>query len=237
VFVDKSVVFAKEVNQFLAACGYPLCRGGIMAGSAGGTAKLLDWRQRFSRWIEQGSPNDLLNASIYFDLRCIVGSASLAQELRRDLLARTQKTPRFLKQMAINALQHSAPVNWFGLVDTDAQGCIDLKLQGTLAFVNAARIYALAYGIEATNTSERIEEFGRIKGLSSNEFKGWIGGFEYLQLLRLRNQLESSSSTLALRQPNRIRLTDLNDLDRRVIRESLKIAQSLQERLQLDYDR
>ena len=35
-------------------------------------------------------------------------------------------------------------------------GTVDLKLQGTAIFVDAARLYALAHGVQATNTRERL---------------------------------------------------------------------------------
>ena len=41
-----------------------------------------EWRARFAHWIEHGAPEDLLKASIYFDLRPLCGNAVLAQELR-----------------------------------------------------------------------------------------------------------------------------------------------------------
>ena len=34
-----------------------------------------EWLQRFADWIEHGAPEDLLNASIYFDLRALGGNA------------------------------------------------------------------------------------------------------------------------------------------------------------------
>jgi CBS domain-containing protein len=61
--------FAREVNLALDSCGYPLCHGGIMAGESACCLTLDEWRERFRLWIEQGSPQDLLNASIYFDFR------------------------------------------------------------------------------------------------------------------------------------------------------------------------
>ena len=70
---DALLAFAHDVNLALDACGYPLCRGGIMAGEPGCCLTLREWRERFSHWIEHGAPQDLLNASIYFDLRPLAG--------------------------------------------------------------------------------------------------------------------------------------------------------------------
>ncbi len=244
-FAEQVRLFARAVNLALDQCGYPLCKGGIMAGEQGGAVTLREWRERFAAWIDHGAPQDLLNASIYFDFRCLAGDASLAEALRSEVVEAARRTPRFLKQMALNALQHGAPLNWLGSIDTDDQGTVDLKLQGTAIFVDAARLYALAHGLSATGTRERLEAVGRLLGLPESEFGGWVGGFEFLQMLRLRVQLEAGpgrqrgqgATAPAADNPNRMEVTRLNDIDRRILKESLRVARSLQQRLHLDYER
>jgi CBS domain-containing protein len=227
-------VFAHEVNLALGECGYPLCKGGIMAGEAACCLTLAQWRERFRQWIAQGSPQDLLNASIYFDFRPLAGDSQLAVGLRQEVIHAAQGTPRFLKQMALNALTRSVPLNWRGAVDTDEQGTVDLKLQGTAIFVDAARIYSLAHGIDQTSTRKRLEAVGPLLNLPATEYGAWVGGFEFLQILRLRIQLDSQTLTDS---PNRIVVASLNDIDRRILRESFRVARQLQQRLQLDYQR
>ncbi|MEN9779290.1 MAG: hypothetical protein RL014_438 [Pseudomonadota bacterium] len=244
-FAEQVRLFARAVNLALDQCGYPLCKGGIMAGEQGGAVTLREWRERFAAWIDHGAPQDLLNASIYFDFRCLAGDASLAEALRSEVVEAARRTPRFLKQMALNALQHGAPLNWLGSIDTDDQGTVDLKLQGTAIFVDAARLYALAHGLSATGTRERLEAVGRLLGLPESEFGGWVGGFEFLQMLRLRVQLEAGpgrqrgqgATASATDNPNRMGVARLNDIDRRILKESLRVARSLQQRLHLDYER
>ncbi|NNU42700.1 CBS domain-containing protein [Ramlibacter sp. B156] len=226
--------FGHEVNLALAECGYPLCRGGIMAGEPDCCLTLREWRERFSGWIEHGGPADLLNASIFFDLRPLAGDEQLAQALHAEVLENARRTPRFLKQLALNAIAHAAPLNWLGAIDTDAAGTVDLKLQGTAIFVDAARLYALAHGVAATGTRERLEAAGARLGLGSAEYEAWVGSFEFLQMLRLRVQLEGSS---AAGHPNRLEVATLNDIDRRILKESFRFARLLQQRLHLDYER
>lgn len=231
---DAILAFARDVNASLDACGYPLCKGGIMAGEPACCLSLRQWRERFMRWVEHGAPQDLLNASIYFDFRPLVGDARMAQGLRQEVSAAARRAPRFIKQLATNALRHSAPLNWIGSIASDDAGLIDLKLQGAAIFVDVARIYALSHGISATSTRERIEAVGPLLGLATSEYEAWIGGFEFLQRLRLQIQLEG---TATLQQPNHLRVASLNNIDRSILRESFRVARSLQQRLQLDYER
>ena len=195
-----------------------------------------DYCQDFvAPWVAQGSPQDLLNASIYFDFRPLCGDVALAQALRADVTLAARNSPRFLKMLAHNALGRSVPLNWRGAIDTDEHGALDLKLQGTALFVDAARIYSLALGVHETNTRLRLEAAGAQWRLPETETGAWVGGFEFLQILRLRVQLEAGEAEAA--PPNRIVVAGLNDIDRRILRESFRVARQLQQRLQLDYDR
>jgi CBS domain-containing protein len=234
VWRQQVLVFAQDVNQALDACGYPLCKGGVMAGNPACCLTLREWRERFSQWIEHGAPQDLLNASIYFDFRPLAGDASLAQTLRAEVNRSAQGVPRFLKQLALNALTRTPPLSWVGGIAADEQGAIDLKLQGTALFVDAARLYGLAQGLAATGTRERLEAVGPVLGVDAAEYEAWVRGFEFLQMLRLQIQLEGVTMG---EQPNHIQVDRLNDIDRRILKEAFRVARTLQQRLKLDYER
>jgi CBS domain-containing protein len=227
------LAFAKSVNQALDACGYPLCQGGIMAGEPALCRTLDAWREAFAGWIDHGAPQDLLDASIHFDFRPIAGDDALATALREDVTQAARNNPRFLKQMALNALSREVPLDWRGAIAAADDGCVDLKLQVAAIFTDAARIYSLALGVPATGTRQRLQGVGAALGVPAAECESWIGGFEFIQALRLRVQLE----TPTVDEPNRIRVDALSDLDRRMLKESLRVARQLQQRLRLDYER
>ncbi len=229
--------FARAVNEALDACGYPLCLGNIMASNPACCLTLRQWRERFAQWLEHGAPEDLLNASIYFDFRPLAGNAALAQRLRDEVSIQAARVPRFLKQMALNALRQAAPLNWLGNLDTtevEGRDSLDLKLQGTALFVDMARLHALALGVTETGTRARLEATGRLLGVPEPEYQAWAGAFEFLQMLRLRAQLDGQ--TLG-GNANRIAVDALNDIDRRILKESFRVARQLQQRARLDYDR
>lgn len=228
------LALAREANQALDACGYPLCRGDVMAGNPKLNLPLRAWRERFAHWIEHGAPEDLLNASIFFDFRPLWGDAALAQRLRAEVSESARRVPRFLKQLALNALQHGVPLGWRGGIEADAHGLLDLKLRGTAIAVDAARLYALAHGVTVTSTRERLAGAGAAMGVPAQEYEGWIGAFEFLQLMRLRNQLDGTADAA---QPNHVRPESLNDIDRRILKASLRTLRALQQRMQLDWQR
>ncbi len=223
-----------EVNQGLADCGYPLCAGGIMAGQPACCLDQTEWAARFTDWMEHGAPEDLLAASIFFDLRPLAGEAALAAPLRSLVTREAARLPRFQHQMALNALARRPPLNWRGALEgrkVDGRECIDLKLQGSAIFVDAARLFALAHGIEAIGTHARLDAAAQALGIPAHEGEAWAEAFEILQTLRLRVQLADAAAT------NLVALESLNDIDRRMLKEALRVARQLQQRLVLDYAR
>lgn len=232
------LAFGQEVNEGLAACGYPLCKGGVMASNPKCCLTPDEWSARFLDWMEHGAPEHLLDASIYFDLRPIAGRRALAEPLRALITGTAARLPRFIKQMALNALERRAPLGRLGGIETEDAGgheWIDVKLHGTAIFVDAARLYALAHGIDETSTRARVERAGPAMGLLPHESQAWIAAFEFLQQLRLQVQLDRPDGSDE--NPNRIDVAALNDIDRRMLKETLRIARRLQQRIEMDYRR
>ncbi len=247
---SKWLALAQQANETLDECGYPLCIGRIMASNPELCLTLSEWQERFMHWIGVGEPEDLLNASIFFDLRGLWGAKALASQLRDVITTQAGNKKRFLMLLAINALQRTPPLTWTGAIDTHDDGTVDLKLRGTAIFVDAARLYALAHGILDTNTRARLAAIGKKLNIKQREYEGWIGGFEFLQTLRLRVQIDiaqgmhsietSPSGLVGLGdpdEPNRIDIRRLNTIDRRILKETYRVAQDLQARMRMDYER
>jgi len=231
------LALGQRINEALSACGYPLCKGRVMAGDPACCLTAAEWCDRIAGWIEHGAPDDLLRACIYFDLRPVAGDHGLAQPLQELVVRQARAVPRFLKQMADNALRSPAPLSWLGAVETRKLGghsMLDLKHHGTMLFVDAARIYALAHGIAHTGTRQRFEAIAAVLRVPAHESEAWVRGFEFLQMLRLQTQ---AAGPLPDGAANMLDVDSLNDIDRRTLKETLRVAQRLQQRLQLDYQR
>jgi len=229
--------FAKDVNKDLAACGFPLCTGNIMASNPELCLTFEEWREKFGTWIREPHPEALLNATIFFDFRVIYGDEKIAHRLRHWLLAMTGGNPAFLKAMATNALDVSPPLGKIRdfVTDDDPRhpGTIDLKKFGARLFVDAARVLALRTGVDATSTALRLRQAGSRIGMPAEELSAMADGFHFIQLLRLRHQhLDTDHGAPG---DNRVKPDDLNELDRRILKEAFRQARKLQLRLKLDY--
>lgn len=235
------MAFAGRVNELLAACGFPLCKGDIMARNPRWCLADQEWRALFQEWMRTSSPDALLNAAIFFDFRALGGEPSLAADLRAWLNEAIVRHPPFIRQMAINALQARPPLGVlrdFVPDDSDFPGSIDLKRYGARPFIDAARIFALAHGVSATNTAERLRLAAGRMHLGSEELESALDGFHFIQMLRLRTsdpEHEGDESLARRLPPNRLNPDDLSVLDRRILKEALRQARKLQARLEMDY--
>jgi CBS domain-containing protein len=229
------LAFAREVNEALDTLGFPLCKGGIMASNAEWCLSEQTWRDRFTQWLTEPTPEALLRANIFFDFRPLAGDGALTERLSEWLLARTQDNKLFLRLMVANALQTEPPLGLIRAfaVDDDGThaGTLDLKTRGTRIFVDAARVFALAGGIAKTGTAERLRLAGERLRIERRHVDATVEAFHYLQVLRLRSQGRADQPTV----PNRIDPYALNDIDQRMLKEALRQARKVQQRLKETY--
>jgi CBS domain-containing protein len=227
--------FARDVNEGLARCGFPLCKGNIMASNPLWCLTQDEWQERFTKWIRLPEPEALLNATIFFDFRPLYGNEALAKALRKWLLHSTGNANGFLRFMAENAVKATPPLGMIRdfVFDNNAEfpHTLDLKAFGARPIVDAARIIALAHGIPHSSTTERLRMADAQGKLGGDDINAVIEGFFFIQQLRLRNQRAGTPPG----GENRVNPDKLNELDRHVLKEAFKQAKRLQSRLQLEY--
>mgnify|MGYP001576178903 FL=1 len=229
--------FARSVNEALDACGFPLCKGQVMASNPKLCLSLEEWQFKMGKWLESPQPKALLDASIYFDFRPLYGDATLATALRQWVLPRTRANPAFLRLMAENALQAKPPLGRLRDFTTEdapnAPHSINLKLYGVRPFVDTARIYALAHALPQTNTGDRLRAARAGTGMGVAETEATIEAFFVIQRLRLRKQ--AGLQHLTDEGANRIDPDQLNAFERYILKGAFRQARALQNRLALDY--
>ncbi|RII80338.1 MULTISPECIES: DUF294 nucleotidyltransferase-like domain-containing protein [Pseudomonas] len=229
---------AQYINQCLAQCGFTLCKGNIMAGNPELCLSRSEWARRFAGFVREASPENLLGSSIYFDLRVVWGDEQGCEQLRQSLLEQVADNRLFQRMMADNALRQRPPVGRLREFVLTRQGndkaaTLDLKVQGLTPFVDGARLLALANGIGACNTLERLRQLVANGVIEPLDGAAYEEAYHFIQQTRMQQHQRQTRDNLPY--SNRLDPDSLNHLDRRILRESLRQAQRLQSSLALRY--
>ena len=234
---ERLLPIAREINQRLAQCGFTLCKGNIMAGNPELCLSRQEWSRRFAGFVLEATPENLLGSSIYFDLRTIWGPDEGCEQLRSELLGRVASNSLFQKMLAENALRQRPPVGRFRDFVVARSGAdkdtLDLKVQGLTPFVDGARLLALANGISAVGTLERLRALITKGVIDALDGAAYEEAYHFIQQTRMQqHQLQARDE---LPYSNRVDPDHLNHLDRRILRESFRQAQRLQSSLAMRY--
>lgn len=228
---------AERINRDLDTCGFTLCKGNIMAGNPQLCLSRQEWRRRFSSFVRESTPENLLGSTIYFDLRVVWGPPEGCDHLREQFLEDIRDNRIFQRMMAENALRHRPPVGRFRdfVVTRKGEGkaTLDLKVQGLTPFVDGARLLALSHGVGACNTLERLRQLVEQEVIDKQDGAAYEEAYHFIQQTRMQQHQQQARAG----QPysNRLDPDTLNHLDRRILRESFRQAQRLQSSLAMRY--
>jgi CBS domain-containing protein len=227
---------ARRINETLALCGFPLCKGEIMASNPKWCLSLEEWKRTFSGWMSCGVPEALLHATIFFDFRELYGARHLANDLRQWLARVASDNNLFLRLLAENALNNRPPLGVVRDFVVGKENTLDLKVNGITPFVDAARIFSLAAGVTQTSTIQRLRLSAAKMKLHESEIEAWVDALLFIQVLRMRHHDETSAQGASDEElDNKINPEKLNELDRRILKEAFRQARKLQARLALEY--
>jgi CBS domain-containing protein len=225
---------ARVMGDTLPRLGFPPCDGGFMASNPRWCQPVSAWQQHFDGWMATPTPEPLLHASIFFDLRPIGGDLAVGRALWEWVCERAPGAILFLRHMARAAVERTPPLGLFGRFVVERSGAnegrLDLKARGVFPLTQAMRVYALSLGIRETNTAERLREVGARGVLSAGEVAELRDACEVMARIRFRHQL---AAVEAGRPPdNFVNPAALGKADRLLLREAFKSVAWLQRYLE-----
>ncbi|MBI2239653.1 MAG: cyclic nucleotide-binding/CBS domain-containing protein [Magnetospirillum gryphiswaldense] len=233
--------YFKQMMQFVSdglnECGYVYCPGEMMATTDKWRQPLAVWHDYFRRWIEEPDPKALMLSSIFFDLRLIHGDAGLFEDLHQTVLEKCRKNRIFQAYMATNALTHRPPLGFFRnlvlISGGDHDHTMDLKHNGIVPIVDLARVYALAGGVKAVNTFERLEAAREAKVLSTDGADDLRDALEFISMIRLRHQAARIRG--GMHADNYVSPDELSSFDRSHLKAAFGVVKTLQAALASAY--
>jgi CBS domain-containing protein len=254
VYRERFKTLAGEINRGLAEIGFPLCNGGVMAMNDKWCRSVDEWHQALESWFSLPQPEALLDANIFLDFRGLYGEVRLAEELRQWVSTRVGERKLFLRSLAEDAMRDSvAKLSRSGVAlsiaralrkrgwNTDwlSPSSLEMKRGGTAPVVYFARVLALAKGIAATSTDERLRDLVAKGAMSESESQMMRDAFNVLQRYRLKAQLAYAARSQEKDQgdlsPNVLDLDELSSHEIERLSEALASLGNLQARLEMDF--
>ncbi|QJQ94813.1 MULTISPECIES: DUF294 nucleotidyltransferase-like domain-containing protein [Halomonadaceae] len=228
---------AKRVSEGLDACGYTLCKGDVMATNTRWRQPLRVWKQYFSDWIEDPTPERLLHSSIFFDLDSVHGEEAFAEQLQDLVAAKASQHPLFLAAMARNALNRKPPLGFFRTFVMEKDGkhndIINLKRRGTAPLVELIRVHALACGSRAQNSFDRLDDIAKTQLLPEGSGERIRYAFEFLSMVRIRHQVIDIEQQQT--PDNNIEPGNVSDSERHHLKDAFQVLSNAQKFLKFRY--
>lgn len=228
---------AEMVCSDLNTAGYKFCDGDCMAQNPQWCQPLSKWKELFHKWIYQGSPEDLLHSSIFFDFKGIWGDLALTDQLKLFLLDCVEERPVFLRHLAQNALLSKPPIGMFGKLIVESKGenkgAINVK-GAMLPIVDLARIYALKHQIVQTNTLTRLFRLYTKHVLNNKQYMDLVQSYNYVMHLRFLRQITTIVDEE--KEPdNYVNPQNLSYLDNAMLKEVFKKIEQIQQKLKSEF--
>ncbi|HEX9051772.1 MAG TPA: DUF294 nucleotidyltransferase-like domain-containing protein [Anaeromyxobacter sp.] len=214
---------AEKAVADLQAAGFPRCPGGYMATRWLGS--LDEWENRFRAWLDNPTPQALLEASIFFDLRPVYGHLEVAR--LRTVIARAKGARTFLSAMAKSALTFRVP-SGLGLRLRSDTAKFDMKLKGISPIVFLARVYGLAAASRTSNTLDRLRHAADAGLITRDTSETLSEAYRFLLRVRLREQIKMISEGKP--PSNMMALSDLSSIERSRVRDAFRAIEVWHER-------
>lgn len=219
---------ASKVTEMLDECGFEKCPADIMASNPKYCLSVSEWKHLFSKWINAPDPASVMNAAIFFDFRATYGSLRLGEEIQDQLQKELKPGSLFFHNLAKNALQNPPPLSFFKnfLVEQSGEhrSEFDIKKRAMMPISDAARLLCLSHGIvNIQNTVERFHVLAEREPNNAKLFDEAALAYEIMMRYRALHGLRNEDSG------RYIHLTDLNKLEKQMIKNAFIPIKDLQE--------
>jgi len=222
--------FSQALIDALIAIGVPECPGGIMAKNEFWRRNITNWKTAIDGWITTPSGENILNFSMFSDMRTLWGDASLEHELQQHVVQRAKENGIFLAHMAANVCRFPPPLGWLGRIKPEKSGPnmgkIDLKKGGIFPITEGVKTLALEAGVLEGSTTDKLHVLLEKEVLNSKQVGDLEAAFNLLTFFRLRSQIGSVTNQ---RDPdNNVAPSSLNRVERGRLKVALEVVQSFQ---------
>jgi len=226
--------FTKIFTETLVDFGFPRCKGNIMVSNPYWCRKKSDFKDLIYSWINEPSPDNLMNTAIFLDAAFISGNKELLIKLKDYLFSAGGNSQTFNANFAKVITNFDVPLGFFDGFVVDSKNSmhkneLDIKKGGIFIIVQSIRALCLEKHIFKTNTAKRINELEK-KGIFDEESaQELIMAFNFLSKLKLKFNLEKLDKKEEI--DNYINPDSLNTMEKDLLKDSFKIVIKLKKKL------
>ncbi|WP_082892724.1 DUF294 nucleotidyltransferase-like domain-containing protein [Rossellomorea aquimaris] len=228
--------FTEKLNLKLAACGFPECTGGIMAKEQKWKRSYTDWKRAIDQWLHEIDAQEVQNITMFYDFRPIYGDYSIAEEIRSYLAEKSKRSLNMQQLLRKDALRFKLPVGPLGRVNLKPKNHLfNIKKSGLLQIVNMVRIQSVKYGVKEVNTIKRLQALKNMQAFHPRDAENVKTAMHILLSMRTQQNLHQLNEGLPL--SNEIDMRTLTKEERQKLKESIQIANRLQQVMEISFNR
>lgn len=207
------------INENLHAIGYSRCKGDLMAANPEWCNAIDVWKNYFSKWINNPDMPNVLDSSIFLDLRNIYGDNKLVDDLFEHVYAELDHNLDFYNQLAKTVI---------GVKPIMGKKSVNIKkyLQPIIGYL---RIHALHHSIRETNSLLRLNQLMALGVITEKSAEEIEAMYNFLMHLRIKWQV---NLILDNDWPeNEVLLKNLTEIEKNSLKSIEKEIASLQDDL------
>lgn len=239
--IEKIRLFSEKLIEALIYIGIPECPGGIMAKNEFWRRSLSGWKKALRRWISTPTPENILNYSMFSDLRTLYGDETLERNIKEEIKKLANENRLFLAHMAKNSLRFFPPLGLFGSLKLEKsgenKGKLDIKKAAIFPITEGIKILALEAGIVDGGTFSKIKYLNDTDLISKDDLLEIEASFDFFTQIRLKNNLIQLSK--GEKPSNFINPNELNRVEKKRLISGFKVIKNFQsflkDRYQLDF--
>ncbi len=230
---------ADRMTRELAAIGFPLCKGFVMATNPSWRKRLGEWHAQLEGWLRRPSHAAATLTDLCIDFRSVYGDTSLVAELRSFATRAIPRHHGFLRELEQLQFDRDVAITPFRtlkrekLPGREGDRQVDIKRKGIMPLVEGIRILALQRGLGGASTMDRLralEQCGALKPDLAHEIDE---AFSFLNNLLLQQQIETQRRGGT---PNPYVAPELlSRWDRSSLRAALRVAAQLRGKVHMDF--
>lgn len=226
---------AKKVSKSLNLVGFEYCGADMMASNPRWCLSIDEWKEQFTRWINEPGDEEVRLSSIFFDYRPVFGDSTLSEQLTDCILNQVNKNQVFLTSLGNNTLRKPTPLGFFRQFLLEKNGehkdTFDIKVRALMPLIDAARLIILDHGVRSFNNSiQRYEKLIELEPQNAELYTDCIEAFKVFLFYRTKQGLTNKDSGRF------IKLESLSKADRVILKSSFHAISDIQELLKIRYN-